>query len=123
MILDDIKNFIVENFLAQEDEIKFDYDSSKGDNVLVLTLYDSLPCDLSRKSSIKITIKNSDLKLSRDTCFELHDLLFPEDCFQKSILINQKRMHAKLNKGPYYLEKDTSKRHCYVLDITLIHNR
>lgn len=123
MILDDIKNFIVQNALADEALIKYDYDSSKGDEVIVLNLYDTLPCDLARRSGIKITIKFSDLKLARDTCFALHDLLFPEDSFQKAILINGKTMHVKLNRGPCYLEKDSSKRHGYLLDITVTHNR
>ncbi len=123
MILDDLKNFIVQNSLADEALIKYDYDSSKGDDVIVLNLYDSRPCDLARRSGIKITIKLSDLELCRDTCFALHDLLFPQDSFQKAITINGKTMHATLNSGPYYLEKDSSKRHCYVLDITITYNR
>ncbi len=123
MILDDIKIFLVQNSLATDDEVKFDFDSTSGENTILLNLYNSLPCDLARRSSINIKVKNSDLKLSRDTCFVLHDLLFPEDGFQKSVLINGKRMHVLLNKGPLYLEKDTSKRHVYVLDITVTHNR
>lgn len=123
MILDDLKNFIVQNSIADEALIKYDYDSSKGDDVILLNLYNSVPCDLARRSGIKITIKLSDLELARDTCFALHDLLFPVDAFQKAILINGKTMHARLNSGPYYLEKDSSKRHCYVLDIVLVYNR
>lgn len=123
MILDDLKNFIIENALADEDSIKFDYDSSKGQDTVLLTLYDSLPCDLARRSSVRITIKFSDLKLARDTCFALHDLIFPLESYQKSVKINGKTMHAKLNKGPFYLQKDPSKRHGYVLDITITHNR
>ncbi len=123
MILDDLKNFIVEKVSADEQTIKYDCDSSKGEDIILLNLYNSLPCDLARRSSVKITVKNKDLELSRNLCFSLHDLLFPEDCFQKSIVINKKIMHAALNKGPFYLEKDSSKRHCYVLDITLTHNR
>lgn len=123
MILDDLKNFITQNSLADANSIKYDYDSSKGQDIVLLTLYDSLPCDLARRSSIKISMKFSDLNTARNTCFALHDLLFPKDRFQKSMTINNKIMHTKLNKGPYYLQKDTSKRHIYMLDITLIHNR
>lgn len=123
MILDDIKNFIVQNNLAQEDCIKYDYDSSKGDNAILLHLYDNVPCDLARRSSIKLTIKFIDLKLARDSAFAIHDCLFPEEHFQKSILINGKTMHARLNKGPLYQGMDSSKRHNYVLDITLTYNR
>lgn len=123
MILDDLKNFITQNTLADADCIKYDYDSSKGQDTILLALYDSLPCDLARRSSIRISVKFSDLKLARDTCFALHDLLFPEDGFQKSVQINGKTMHAKLNKGPFYSQKDPSRRHIYVLDITLTHKR
>lgn len=123
MILDDLKNFITQNFPANADSIKYDYYSSKGQDVILLTLYDSLPCDMARRSSVRIAIKFSDLKLARDTCFALHDQLFPEDGFQKSITVNNKTMHAKLNKGPFYSQKDQSKRHIYILDITLTHNR
>lgn len=123
MILDDIKNFIVQNSLADEALIKYDYDSSKGSDVILLNLYNTLPCDLARRSGVKIVMKFADLKLVRDTCFKLHDLLFPEDCFQKAILINGKTMHVTLNSGPYYLEKDASKRHGYMLDITVTYNR
>ena len=82
MILDDIKNFIVQNSLADEALIKYDYDSSKGNDVILLNLYNTLPCDLARRSGVKIVMKFADLKLVRDTCFQLHDLLFPADCFQ-----------------------------------------
>ena len=123
MILDDLKNFIVLNSVADETLIKYDYDSSKGEDVIVLNLYDNQPCDLARRSNIKVTLKFSDLELSRNTCFLLHDLLFPQDSFQKAIIVNGKTMHASLNSGPYYLEKDASKRHCYVLDIKLTYNR
>ena len=123
MILDDLKEFVVQNELEKERDVKFDYDSTKGEEVVVLNLYNSVPCDLARRSSVKITVKNFSLVKVREICFELHDLLFPEDSFQKSILINGKIMHTKLNKGPFYLEKDSSKRHCYVLDITVTHNR
>lgn len=123
MILDDIKEFIVQNVFAQEETIKFDYDSTKGEDAILLNLYDSYPSDLARRSAVKIIIKYSDLKLCRDTCFAIHDLLFVEDGYQKAVKINGKIMHAKLNKGPYYLQKDTSNRHNYVLDITVTHNR
>ena len=123
MILDDLKNFIIQNTQASLDAIKYDYDCTKGQDVILLTLYDSLPCDMARRSSVRISIKFSDLKLARDTCFTLHDLLFPEDGFQKSTTINNKIMHIKLNKGPFYAQKDRSKRHIYILDITLTHNR
>lgn len=123
MILDDFKAFIVENSLADEAVIKYDYDSSKGENALLLTLYDSAPCDLAMRSGIRITAKFADLTVSRNTCFALHDLLFPEENFQKAIVINGRIMHLKLNKGPYYSDNDPSKRHGYVLDITVTYNR
>ena len=123
MILDDIKNFLVENAQIPEDSIKYDFDSSKGDDIVLLSLYDSVPCDLAMRSGIKITIKYSDLKLSRDMCFLIHSLLFPEDLFQKSVIINGKRMHVKLIKGPFYQGKDQSKRHNYILDFTITYNR
>ena len=123
MILDDIKNFIVQNALAQEDIIKFDYDASSGDDTILLHLYNNIPCDLARRSGIKITFKFNDLKIARDTAFALHDLLFPKESFQKSILINGKTMHSRLNNGPSYQGLDPSKRHNYVLDITITYNR
>lgn len=123
MILDDLKNFIVTNNIAEEDSIKYDYDSSKGEDVCVMTLYDSVPCDLAMRSGIRFSIKFSDLSLSRGKCFDLYNLLFPKDNFQKAIVINGKTMHLKLNKGPYYTGKDQSKRHGYVLDITVTYNR
>lgn len=123
MILDDFKSFIVQNSLADEEVIKFDYDSGKGQNLLLLTLYDNVPCDLAMRSGIRITVKFADLKLSRDTCFALYNLLFPEDNFQKAVVINGKTMHLKLNKGPCFSDKDPSKRHGYVLDFTVTYNR
>ena len=123
MILDDLKNFIIQNSLAQEECIKYDYYSSKGDNMVLLHLYDSIPCSLARRSGIRITTKFIDLDIARDTCFGIHDLLFPEDLFQKSVKINGKVMHIKLNKGPFYQGKDQSKRHNYILDITVTYNR
>ncbi len=124
MILDDIKSFIEEKALISQDiEIKYDYDTAKGGDTLLLTLYDNVPCDLAMRSGIRIAVKLNDLKLSRDTCFALHNAFFPEENFQKAIVINNKTMHAKLNQGPYYLEKDQSKRHIYILDITLTYKR
>ena len=41
----------------------------------------------------------------------------------KSIKINGKTMHLKLNKGPLYSGLDQSKRHNYVLDITVVYER
>ena len=123
MILDDFRNFITQNAIVDENVIKYDYDSSKGEDVCVLTLYDSIPCDLAMRSGIRISIKFNDLTLSRGKCFDLYNLLFPKDNFQKAVVINNKTMHLKLNKGPYYTGKDQSKRHCYVLDITVTYNR
>ena len=123
MILDDLKKFIIEKLNVDEESIKYDYDSSKGNDAVILQLYNNAPCDLALRSGIKITIKYRDLKLARDTCFALYNLLFPEDHFQKSIVINGKTMHAKLNNGPYYAQKDQSKRHNYVLDITVTYKR
>lgn len=123
MILDDLKNFIIQNSLAMGKEIKYDYDASKGDEMILLHLYDSTPCNLARRSSVRITVKFNDLTEARETCFELHDLLFPEELFQKAVKINGKTMHVKLNRGPYYQGKDQSKRHNYILDITITYNR
>ncbi len=123
MILDDIKNFIVQNNIAQEECIKYDYDSSKGSDTVLLQLYDNTPCDLAMRSGINISIKFSDLKLARDTAFILYDKLIPEDNFQKSVAINGKTMHTKLVKGPYYQGLDASKRHNYILNILITYNR
>lgn len=123
MILDDLKAFITQNNLAQENSVKYDYDSANGENIILLNLYDSSPCDLARRSDIRITLKFSDLENARNLCFDLHDLLFPADSFQKSIKINDKIMHVKLNRGPFYQGLDKSKRHNYILDITLTYNR
>ena len=91
--------------------------------MILLHLYDSAPCNLARRSSVRITVKFNDLTEARETCFGIHDLLFPEDLFQKSVKINGKVMHIKLNKGPFYQGKDQSKRHNYILDITVTYNR
>lgn len=123
MILDDLKNFISQNNLSSESNIKYDYDSANGTDIILLNLYNNSPCDLARRSDIKISIKFTDLKQARNSCFALHDLLFPIDSFQKSIKINGKTMHAKLNNGPFYDGLDQSKRHNYILDITLTYNR
>ena len=85
MILDDLKNFIIQNSLAKGKEIKYDYDASKGDEMILLHLYDSAPCNLARRSGVRITVKFNDLTEARETCFELHDLLFPEELFQKAV--------------------------------------
>ena len=57
MILDDLKNFIIQNSLAKGKEIKYDYDASKGDEMILLHLYDSAPCNLARRSGVRITVK------------------------------------------------------------------
>ena len=123
MILDDFKNFIVQNEIATEKIIKYDFDSSSGDDVLLLTLYDTVPCDLALRSSISFVFKFNDLRQVREDCFILYTLLFPQDSFQKAIKINGKTMHLKLNKGPLYSGIDQSKRHIYVLDITVTYER
>ena len=123
MILDDLKNFIVQNEIAPEEMIKYDYDSSIGDDVLLLTLYDTVPCDLALRSSVKVVFKFKDLRHVREDCFILYSLFFPEDCFQKAITINGKTMHLKLNQGPLYSGLDQSKRHNYLLDITVTYER
>lgn len=123
MILDDLKQLIIDNNLVQEELIKYDYDSAEGNDVILLYLYDNIPCDLARRSKIKILIKLKDLEKARTKCFKLHDILFPNDNFQKSIMINKKTMHAKLNQGPVYDGLDKSERHNYSLDISLTYNR
>lgn len=123
MILDDIKNFLVENDIIQNNKVKYDFDSSNGDEILLLQLYDNRPCDNARRSGIKLIHKFFDLEHARQTAFVVHDLFFPEDGFQKSLNVNGKIMHAKLNNGPCYQGKDASKRHNYILDITLTYNR
>ena len=123
MILDDLKQHIIDNNLLQEELIKYDYDSGEGKDVILLHLYDNVPCDLARRSNIKVVIKSNNLEKARNKCFNLHDILFPNDNFQKSITINKKIMHAKLIQGPLYNGIDKSKRHNYLLDISLTYNR
>lgn len=123
MILDDLKEFIIKNNISSQEQIKYDYDSSNGENTTLLWLYNSVASDLANKSSINITFKNKDLETARNSCFSLYNLLFPIDCFQKAIKINGKTMHSKLNRGPLYQQKDSSDRHQYLLDITISHNR
>jgi len=123
MILDDLREFVVQNEITPEDIIKYDYDSSSGKDVLLLTLYDNVPCDLAMRSSVRILFKFQDLRQVREDCFILYSLLFPEDGFQKSIKINGKTMHLKLNQGPLYSGLDQSERHNYLLDITITYER
>lgn len=123
MILDDIKSFITQNGIINTDCIKYDYDCLHGEDVCILNLYDNSPSDLALCSGIKLIAKFKDLNTARQTSFALYNLFFPKDNFQKAITINGKIMHAKLNKGPCFLEKDQSKRYIYLLDITVIHNR
>lgn len=121
MILDDLKAFISGAGIVDEDAIKYDYDSTNGENVVVLWLNGSEPCDLARYSTVQVTVKNSDLDVSRLVCEEIFRLLYPDEIFQKSMRINEKIMHIRALKTPYYLEKDTSGRHCYVFNIAAIY--
>lgn len=123
MILDDINVFIIKNLAISQESIKFDFDSSEGQDVVLLTLYDTVPCDLSMRSNIKITFKFAQLQVARNLCFALYNLLFPQESFQKAIVINGKTMHVKLNQGPFYEGNDVSHRHEYILDISVIYNR
>lgn len=123
MILDDLKSLIVNNNIAKEEKIKFDFDSNTGEDVIILKLYNHNPCDLARKASINIAVKYNSLEDARNTCFAIHDILFPEDNFQKALPINGKLVHIILNSGPSYQEKDLSQRHAYQLDVTVIYNR
>lgn len=122
MILDDLKAFIAKKGIVEEDAIKFDYDSSNGDSVIVLWNNGSLPCDLARRSTIQITVKNPDLEASRLVCEALFKEFCPNERFQKSALINEKVMHLKALKEPYYLEKDASSRHCYVFNLLVTYD-
>lgn len=122
MILEDLKAFIVGKGIVEEDSVKFDYDSSEGKNVTVLWNNGSLPCDLARRSTIQVMVKNTDLDVSRLVCEEIFKAFCPEEQFQKAANINGKIMHIKSVKEPYYLEKDTSGRHCYVSNIAVTYN-
>ena len=123
MILDDLKIFLVENNIVESEYIKFDYDSSNGNENILINIQNNIPCDLAMRSHLRISVKFKDLEFARSTAFSIYNLLFPTDNFQKAIKINNKIMHGKLNKGPYYSGKDKSQRHIYLLDITLTYNR
>lgn len=121
MILDDLKAFICDAGIVDESAVKYDYDSTSGENVVVLWLNGSEPCDLARYSTVQVTVKNLDLDVSRLVCEEIFKLIYPDEIFQKAVKINDKIMHVRALKSPYYLQKDTSGRHCYVFNIALIY--
>jgi hypothetical protein len=121
LILDDLKSFITEKNIADAESIKFDYDGSIGENCIVLWKNGSQPCDLAHRPTIQVTVKNTDLSVSRLVSEEIFKALYPDEQYQKSIQINGKTMHVQVIKEPFYLEKDESGRHCYVFNVAIIH--
>lgn len=122
MVLDDLKAFILEKGIVPDESIKFDFDGGLGENVIVFWNNGSVPCDLARRSTIQVTVKNSDLDASRLICEEIYKAFYPEELYQKSMSINGKTMHINSLKDPYFLEKDSSGRHCYVFNIVVTHS-
>ena len=121
MILEDLKSFIVEKGIVDEGSIKFDYDGAGGENCVVIWKNGSQPCDVARRPTIQITVKNTDLAASRLICEEIFKALYPDDQYQKAMEINEKIMHVVIIKEPFYLEKDASDRHCYVFNAAIVH--
>lgn len=116
MILDDLKAFLVANNLATSTEIKFDFDGSTTNGV-VLWNYGSIPTDLGSRPTIQIAVKDTVMDTARTKARAIYDALYPKDQFQKGILINNKLMHITPRQEPFFNEQDASKRFVYIFNI------
>ena len=118
MILDDLKAHLVALNLAQGDEIIFDFDS-KNENTILIKKTGSNPTDLGFRSKIEIVAKNTSQQTAITKINEIWQALCPQDNFQKAILINNKTMHTKTEKEPYFRKKDQQGRFYYVFEMTV----
>jgi hypothetical protein len=116
MILDDLKAFLVANNLATSTEIKFDFDSSTANGV-VLWQYDGIVTDLGSRPAIQIAVKDTAMVTARTKIQAIYDALYPKDQFQKVIEINGKNMHITPRQEPFFNEKDASNRYIYIFNI------
>lgn len=117
MILDNIKNYLIEKEVAVEEEIKLNHDDSQNENVIVLWIYESIPIDMGSRPLIQVTVKNNDIGLAEEKCRVLYDVLYPPEQFAKQIVMDGMSVNVTPVYEPFFKEKEENGRYCFNFNI------
>lgn len=121
-ILNDLKNFLVSNNVASEQEIVFNFDDSiKNTNVLILKCNGGEFSDIARKTTISIIAKNHLMQNAEEIANNAFLKFCPPKQYEKPILVNKKLMLIKALQPPHYKEKEKNGRHVFTFDLKIIH--
>lgn len=123
-ILNDLKSFIVQNNLAKNEDIAFNFDDFLSDsNKIVLLCKGGEFSDIAKKTKVSIIVKNILMKDAELISNNLFDSFCPPKQYEKPVSINNKLMLVKAVNSPSYKEKEKNGRHVFHFDLNIIHKR
>jgi hypothetical protein len=123
-ILNDLKNFLVSNNVAQGDDIAFNFDDFLWENSkIILQCKGGEFSDIARKTTVAVIVKNKSAKSAELLINSAFDCFYPPNQYSKPININGKLMLIKPLQSPFYKEKEKNGRHVFAFDLKIIHKR
>lgn len=120
-LLEDLKEFFIKNGI--ELPLNFNFSSEKNENCIILWQYDGTPNMLGRNARVQVTVKHYNMRVAEDLAVSIYDMIYPKDQYVKAIDVNGKTMHIRPLQEPFYNERDSNKRHCYVFNINIDYDR
>ena len=121
-VLNDLKIFLINNNLARENDIAFNFDDFlNAENKIVLLCKGGEFSDIARKTSVSVIVKNSLMQESESLSNSLFEAFCPPKQYEKPLCINNKLMLIKALQPPFYKEKEKNGRHVFCFDLKIIH--
>lgn len=123
-ILNDLKNFLVDNQIIPNEDIDFNFDDSVSDkNKLILMCKGGEFSDVARKTTVSVIVKNQLMQNAETIINNVFDKFCPPKQYEKPLSINGKLMLVKAVQPPVYKEKEKNGRHVFTFDLKIIHKR
>lgn len=123
-VLNDLKNFFIENNIASDEDIDFNFDDSISDkNKLILMCKGGEFSDVARKTTVSVIVKNHLMKNAETIINNAFDIICPPKQYEKPLSVNGKLMLIKAVQPPLYKEKEKNGRHVFTFDLKIIHKR
>lgn len=123
MVLEILRDYIVENTDIQANSIYFNYTEAVKDDCVILWHYDGIFTDIGERPQVQIMVKSTNMQLAKSRAYAIYDTIYPVGQFQKVMEIQDKVLFIQPKQSPFYLEKDESNRHIYVFNLDIIKKR
>lgn len=123
-ILNDLKNFLIDEKIISSEKIAFNFDDYKfGDEKLVLLCKGGEFSDIARKTTVSVIAKNKAMKEAELLINKVFDTFCPPKQYQKPVSVNGKLMLFIPLQPPFYKEKEKDGRHVFLFDLKIVQKK